>query len=108
MSKPNAVKFSFLVNKADVKMIIISSLDHDVQLTYPQLKDAPELVKIKGVSPMGEFEKFIEGAMLRVENYFDRISFFQNLKFKLVELNVNPAELPAGAEKEVNLTQVKK
>ncbi len=108
MSKENAVKFSFLTPKSEVKKIVILSLDHDVSLNYPQLKDAPEIVKIKGISSIGSFELFLDDVSNKIESFIERLTFVQGVKFKLVEINQNPVELPTGAEKEENKKSSKK
>lgn len=108
MNKANAVKFSFLVLAVAVKEIIIKSLDFDIQLTYPQLKGAPDVVKLKGVCLLGDFEPFIENIVLVDAGYLSKLNFYEHLKFRLIEIEQNPVELPTGAVKEVIKKEVKK
>ena len=49
MENFNAVKFSFIVPKANVRSVLLSAFDKDVNLLYPNLLNAPEMVKVKGV-----------------------------------------------------------
>jgi len=102
MENFNAVKFSFLAPKSEVKNIVILSLDHDVSISYPQLKNAPEVVKIKGVCSLGGFESFTSAISSKIECFVERLTFMQAIKFKLVEVDQNPVELPTGAVKEEN------
>lgn len=108
MNKLNAVKFSFLILVVAVKEIVIKSFDLDIQLTYPQLKGAPDVVKMKGVCSLGDFEQFIEEVVLMDAGYMAKLNFYGNLKFKLVEIEQNPVELPTGAIKEETTPKAKK
>jgi len=108
MKNSNAIKFSFLLAKKEVKTVVSLSFDHDVSISYPQLKDAPEVVKLKGFSSIGDFELFIKDVVDIEDHFLDSVYFFQNLKFKLVELEQNPVELPTGAEKEETKKIIKK
>lgn len=108
MENFNAVKFSFLAPKSEVKNVVITSLDHDVSLNYPQLKDAPELVKVKGVCSLGDFESFLDDISSKMESFVERLTFIQAVKFKLVEIEQNPVELPTGATKEETTPKARK
>jgi len=108
MKNLNAVKFNFLCPKSEVKNIVILSLDHDVSISYPQLHGAPEVVKIKGVCSMGGFEYFLDDIASKIDSFIERLTFIQGVKFKLVELEQNPAEIPVGATKEEIKKPVKK
>lgn len=99
MENFNAVKFSFMCPKAAVKEIVVMSFDHEVNITYPQLRGSVDVVKIKGVAPIGSFELFINAVTDKSASFLDKVSFYQQLKFKLIELNENPVELPTGAKK---------
>lgn len=108
MSRSNAVKFNFLAPKEKVKDIVIISLDHNVSLSYPRLKDAPELVRIKGICLLGDFELFLDDISSKIESFVERLTFIQAVKFKLIEIEQNPVELPTGAEKEETKPKAKK
>jgi len=74
------VKFSFFVKNDEVKNFVNKSFDFDVSLTYPQLQNAPEYVKIKGTCSREKFEDYFTQMSNSIGNFEERILFISKLK----------------------------
>lgn len=108
MKNFNAVKFKAIVNKSNLKQILMDTFDLDVQIKYPQLANAKNEIPIRGICLLGSFEQLVGIITPKDLGFVESLSFQQNISFKLIEIEVEPCELPAGAEKEENVKSVKK
>lgn len=108
MENFNAVKFKAIVNKSNLKQILMDTFDLNVQLKYPQLANSKDEIPIRGICLIGDFEQLTNIITPKGLSFIERYSFHQNISFKLIEVEVEPVELPAGAEEEGNVKLVKK
>lgn len=101
MSNFNAIKFTFLVPKSHVKVILDISFDKDINILYPQLRSAPEFVKVKGLSDIQSFQDLVVEYGATLETWVDTLEFHQKIKFKFVEVNEIGQRVPFAEKKEI-------
>lgn len=102
MGNLNAVKFTFLVPKSHVKVLLDISFDKDIHLLYPRLSTAPELVKVKGLADLVSFQELYEEYQEKILSGMDILRFHQNIKFKLVEVDFVKQQIPFAEKKGIN------
>lgn len=100
MSKENAVKFKAIIKKVVLKGILMETFDLDIQLKYPQLANAKDEIPIRGICLLGSFESLVSIITPKDLDFLGKLKFQQNVNFKLIEIDVNPVDLPTGATKE--------
>ncbi len=108
MANFNAIKFTFIVPKSHVKVILDISFDKDINILYPRLSTAPEDVKVKGVADIQAFQELTEEYEEKMLSGLDIIAFHQKLKFKFVEIKEISQPVPFAEKKEIIKDQQKK
>lgn len=101
MENFNAVKFTFLVPKAHVKVILDISFNKDINILYPRLSTAPEFVKVKGLADIQSFQDLVVEYGETFENWINVLEFHQRIKFKFVEVNEIQQPVPFAEKKEI-------
>lgn len=108
MNKAIAVKFKAIIKKASLKQVLMDTFDLGIQLNYPQLANTKDEITIRGFCLLDSFEDLAKAITPTHSSFVEKLNFQKNLSYKLIEIDVEPVVLPAGAVKEVSNKTVKK